>query len=154
MKEKEQLVVEAIKNGTVIDHIPTDRTLQIVDLLTDPDDCYFLGVNLGSTSVGKKGIVKLQDKVLTKSNLEILSALAPQATMNIIKDFKIVDKMKLQIPDEVIKVFVCPNTRCITNHEVIDSRFRLGNGEHTCAYCERSFSVDRLRTHPSHGPHS
>lgn len=149
MKEKEQLVVEAIKNGTVIDHIPSDRTLQVVELLTDSNDCYFLGVNLSSTSVGKKGIVKLEDRVLDDGDLEILSALAPQATMNIIKDFKIVEKKKLKIPSEVLRIFLCPNTRCVTNHESIDTRFRLGNGEHTCAYCERSFSVDRLRIHPS-----
>jgi len=149
MNNKEELVVEAIKNGTVIDHIPSDRTLQIVDLLTDPTDCYFLGVNLNSTSVGKKGIVKLQDRILTGSDLQILAALAPQATVNVIKNFKIVEKKKLQIPEEIVKIFVCPNSRCVTNHEAIDSRFRLGKGEHTCTYCERSFSVHRLRIHHS-----
>jgi len=148
MKEKEQLVVEAIKNGTVIDHIPSNLTLLVVELLTGPEDCYFLGVNLSSTSVGSKGIIKLQDRVLEDSDLEILSALAPQATMNIIQDFKIVDKKKLKIPEEILKIFICPNTRCVTNHEAISTRFRLGDGEHTCAYCERSFSVDRLRIHP------
>jgi aspartate carbamoyltransferase regulatory subunit len=146
MSSKEKLVVEAIENGTVIDHIPAERTLQVVKLLIHPDDCYFLGVNLSSTSVGKKGIVKLENKVLDHRQLEILAALAPDATVNIIEGFSIINKFKLTVPEEVRGLFSCPNTRCITNHENVLSRFRLGPLEHSCHYCERSFFVHRLGT--------
>jgi aspartate carbamoyltransferase regulatory subunit len=145
MSQKEKLVVEAIRSGTVIDHIPSERTLQVVELLAGPEDCYFMGVNLHSTSVGKKGIVKMVNRRLNEKDLEILSALAPEATVNVIEDFDIVEKKHLAVPEEVVGLFVCPNTRCITNHEPIVTRFRLGKSVHTCRYCERSFVVHRLR---------
>ena len=145
MSTKEKLVVEAIRSGTVVDHIPAERTLQVVELLTGVQDCYFMGVNLHSTSVGRKGIIKLVNRRLNDQDLEILAALAPEATVNIIEEFDIIEKKHLTVPHEVIGLFVCPNTRCITNHEAIVTRFRLGKSEHTCQYCERSFAVHRLK---------
>ena len=144
MSSKNKLVVEAIVNGTVIDHIPAEHTLQVVQLLTKPGDCYFLGVNLSSTSVGQKGIVKLADIELNERQLELLAALAPDATVNVISDYSIVKKFKLSVPEEVVGLFSCPNTRCITNHERVTTRFKLGKTEHTCHFCERSFPVHRL----------
>jgi aspartate carbamoyltransferase regulatory subunit len=146
MSYKDKLVVEAICNGTVIDHIPADRTLQVVALLTNDKDCYFLGVNLHSTSVGKKGIVKLQDKKVSDRELQILAALAPKATVNIIENYRIIEKKNLTAPKDVVNLFKCPNARCVSNHEDIDTRFALGLEEHKCNYCERSFSVSRLKS--------
>jgi aspartate carbamoyltransferase regulatory subunit len=144
MSQKEKLVVEAILNGTVIDHIPAERTLQLVSLLTSKDDCYFLGVNLQSTSVGKKGIVKIQDKILEERELQILAALAPNATVNVIENYRIIEKKVLTVPKDVINLFICPNSRCVSNHENVGTRFVLGASEHRCGYCERSFPVSRL----------
>lgn len=146
MSHKEKLVVEAICNGTVIDHIPADRTLQVVAFLTTDKDCYFLGVNLNSTSVGKKGIVKLQDKKISDRQLQILAALAPKATVNVIENYRIIEKKELTAPKDVVNLFKCPNARCVSNHEDIDTRFTLGISEHCCFYCERSFSVSRLKS--------
>ena len=146
MSAKRKLVVEAIENGTVIDHIPADRTLQVVRLLTKIDDCYFLGVNLSSASLGKKGIIKIENVVLDERQLELLAALAPQASLNVIKDFEIIKKFKLSVPSMVRGLFICPNTSCITNHENVSTKFLLGVSEHTCQYCERSFLVHRLDT--------
>lgn len=145
MSSKNKLVVEAIKNGTVIDHIPAERTLLVVEILTKPDECYFIGVNLSSTSVLKKGVVKIQDREINELDLKILAALAPDATVNIIRDYNIVSKQKLQVPSEVFDLFVCNNTNCITNHQTVQSRFKLGEFQHTCEYCERSFPVHRLK---------
>ena len=145
MSPKEKLVVEAIRSGTVVDHIPAERTLQVVELLTEVKDCYFMGVNLHSTSAGKKGIIKLVNRRLNEQDLVILAALAPEATVNVIEDYEIIEKKHLTIPHEVIGLFVCPNSRCITNHEAIVTRFKLGKSEHTCQYCERSFAVHRLK---------
>lgn len=146
MSPKTQLVVEAIRNGTVIDHIPAERTIQLVELLKNGDDPYFMGVNLSSTSTGKKGILKLINRKLKDEDFEILAALAPGATVNIIEDYSIIEKRKPSVPEEVFDLFICPNSRCITNHERVTTRFRLGSAEHTCCYCERSFAVHRLTT--------
>lgn len=151
MSHKDKLVVNAICNGTVIDHIPADRTLQLVELLTNNDDCYFLGVNLKSTSIGKKGIVKFQDKILESRELEILAALAPRATVNVIQNFRISEKVQLSVPKDVINLFICPNTRCVSNHEDLNTRFTLGKAEHQCVYCERSFPVHRLKPRQKQG---
>jgi len=145
MSSKSKLVVEAIKNGTVIDHIPAERTLLVVEILTKPDESCFIGVNLSSTSVEKKGVVKIQDREYDKLDLKILAALAPDATVNIIRDYNIVSKLKLTVPEEVIDLFICNNTNCITNHENVKTRFKLGQFQHTCEYCERSFPVHRLK---------
>jgi len=143
--KKTQLVVEAIKNGTVIDHIPADRTLLVVEILTKPHESCFIGVNLSSTSVTNKGVVKIQDRELNELDFKILAALAPDATVNIIRDYNIVIKQKLKVPYEVIDLFVCGNSACITNHQAVKTRFKLGQLSHTCEYCERSFPVQRLK---------
>jgi aspartate carbamoyltransferase regulatory subunit len=145
MRNKGKLVVEAIKNGTVIDHIPADRTLLVVEILTKPNESCFVGVNLSSTSVVKKGVVKIQDREFDKTDLKILAALAQDATVNIIRDYNIVSKKKLQVPSDVIDLFICGNTNCITNHQSVKTRFKLGQFQHTCDYCERSFPVHRLK---------
>jgi aspartate carbamoyltransferase regulatory subunit len=145
MNSKEKLVVEAIQNGTVIDHLPATRTLLAVELLTDENDCFFIGVNLSSKSNPNKGIIKIQDKILSKRETEILASLAPMSTVNIIEDYKIISKGHPQIPEEAIGLFVCRNDNCITNNEPVTTRFKLNNKEHYCCYCERSFPIERLK---------
>jgi len=144
MKVKAKLEVEAIRNGTVIDHIPADRTLLAVEVLTDKEDCVFIGINLTSSSQGKKGIIKIQDKVLNEKDLRVLSAIAHQATVNVIKEYEIVDKIKLEIPEVVEGLLLCSNQKCITNHESVTTHFKLINNEYHCLYCERSFPINRL----------
>ncbi|MBF0196557.1 MAG: aspartate carbamoyltransferase regulatory subunit [Planctomycetes bacterium] len=145
MKTKRHLVVEAIRNGTVIDHIPADRTLLVIEMLTNDKHCYFAGVNLASTSQGQKGILKIQDKILVERDLQILAALAPDATVNVIEDFSIVQKHKLEMPKEVVGLFKCNNEKCITNNEKIETRFLLSPKVHRCHYCERLFPVQRMK---------
>jgi aspartate carbamoyltransferase regulatory subunit len=145
MNSKEQLVVEAIQNGTVIDHLPAHRTLLAVEFLTDDQDCFFIGVNLSSKSKDNKGIIKIQDKILNKRELEILASLAPKSTVNIIENYKIISKENPQIPEEAIGLFVCNNDNCITNNEPVTTRFKLQQSEHYCCYCERTFPLERLK---------
>lgn len=146
MSSKE-LVVKAIHNGTVIDHIPANRTLLAVELLTTSADCYFIGVNLKSPSHKLKGIIKIQDKVLNQKEMEILAALAPDATVNIIENYGIISKKKLKMPNEIVGVFVCNSQNCITNKEAVTTRFKLSRFEHYCCYCERSYPVEKLEVH-------
>lgn len=145
MNSKEKLVVEAIQNGTVIDHLPADNTLLVVELLTNDDDCCFIGVNLTSNSKERKGIIKIQDKELSKNDLEILAAIAPSCTVNTIENYKIRDKKQPEAPEEVVDLFICGNENCITNNEPVVTRFKLYPEEHYCCYCERLFPVQRLK---------
>lgn len=142
---KEQLVVKAIKDGTVIDHIPAEHTLLAVEHLTTPEDCYFIGVNLKSTSQSKKGIIKIQDKYLSDRELEVLAVLAPMATVNEIKEYEIFNKKHMETPHEVNGLFICANQNCICNQEAIVTRFNLEKSSYRCQYCERTFPVERLK---------
>jgi aspartate carbamoyltransferase regulatory subunit len=145
MSTKEKLVVEAIQNGTVIDHLPAHHTLLAVELLTNEKDCFFIGVNLASQSKENKGIIKIEDKILDKRELEILASLAPKSTVNIIENYKIISKFNPDIPDEAVGLFVCRNNNCITNNEPVTTRFKLNHEEHYCCYCERSFPIEKLK---------
>lgn len=145
MSSKEQLVVKAIKDGTVIDHIPSERTLLVVEHLTGQDVCYFVGVNLSSTSIKKKGIIKIQDKFLDDREFKVLAVLAPEATVNEIKEYSIVNKKSMQIPDEVNNLFICGNQNCITNSEDMQTLFIRDQDSYRCHYCERTFIVDKLK---------
>lgn len=147
MSEKKKLVVDSIRSGTVIDHIPADRTLLAVEMLTAPGDQYLVGVNLLSTSMGRKGIIKFQNKVLDDAHLRTLAAIAPQATVNIIEDYNISRKLDLGVPDKVTGIFICPNQNCITNHESVPSVFRHVDKGFSCHYCERVFPVQRMKFH-------
>lgn len=144
MSEKKKLVVEAIRNGTVVDHIPADRTLLAVEMLADVDDQYLVGVNLTSTTIARKGIIKFQNKVLKDRELQILAAIAPEATVNIIEEYNIVKKFKLEQPEKVKGLFVCPNLNCITVHEPVTSIFYHIARGFRCHYCERTFPVQRM----------
>lgn len=144
MKDK-QLVVEAIRMGSVIDHISPDRTLLAVELLTRPEDEYLVGVNLPSTTMKRKGIIKIPGKVLSDSQLELLAAVAPGCTVNIIEDYQIVRKFIPAAPERIVGVFACANQNCITNHEPVPPVFRHRESGLMCQYCERIFPVQRLK---------
>lgn len=146
MSREKELVVRAIEHGTVIDHIPSDRTLLVVEMLTGPEDCTFIGVNLGSSRSESKGIIKISDKELSESEMMILGALAPHSTVNTVKDYKIVRKEIVEAPEEVVSVFECPNQRCVSRHESVSSRFYFKGDKkgYGCHYCERTFPVARM----------
>lgn len=140
-----QISVEAIRGGTVIDHIPADRALLVVELVTDETDELLVGVNLPSTTLGKKGLLKIRHRKLSDHQMQVLATLAPEATVNIIEDYEIVEKITLTEPEEVVNLFRCNNQNCITNHQPVASRFHRADGDgYCCHYCERTFSVQRL----------
>ena len=93
MNKKERLVA-AIENGTVIDHIPADKTFQVVNLLglQDLEMPVTIGYNYLSNKVGKKGIIKITDKFFTDDEISRLSVVAPKVVLNIIKDYDVVEK--------------------------------------------------------------
>ena len=104
-----QLVVSALENGTVLDHIPAENVYKALDLLglKDIESQITIGINLASKIHGKKGIIKIADKFFEDEELNKLALIAPNATVNIIRDFKVVEKKKLETPKEVIGIARC-----------------------------------------------
>lgn len=141
MKEKivKELKVPAIEEGTVIDHIPAKVTLKVVDILKLRDELVTIGINLKSKKLGKKGIVKIADKELSKKEFDRIALVAPKATINIIKNYKPVKKIQVEVPDIIEGILTCINPHCITRHQKIKTKFNVLNKaplEVKCHYCE------------------
>lgn len=142
MSEKKELEVSAIENGTVIDHIPAEATFKIVEVLGlyDYEGAITIGSNLSSKTYGKKGIIKVSDKFFSDEEIGRLAVIAPNATLNIIKDYKIVEKKYVQLPKLIRGVVKCSNPKCITNHQPVATKMEVFNKETMslrCIYCER-----------------
>ena len=139
-----QLIVNAIENGTVLDHIPSENLFKVVEILnlTDCANQITIGSNLESKSFGSKGIIKVADRYFENDELNRIALVAPQATINIIKDYKVVDKHKIVIPREVMGIGKCANPMCVTNHQKIRTRFKTlvekGSINLLCHYCEKT----------------
>lgn len=139
--------VEAIEHGTVIDHIPSAVTLRVADLISEPGDQVFIGVNLRSSKAGTKGVVKIAHKELGAEILSRLALLAPQATKCLIRDYKVVEKRPIPVPDRFRGIATCPNPNCVTNHEPWDTEFEVlcERPLHVrCVHCERDFPAQEL----------
>ena len=124
--KKFEMKVTALEKGTVIDHIPAGSVLKVHRILNleNCENSLRIGVNLSSQTVGKKDLLKIEDHYLTQEEANKLALVAPNATINIIKDWKVANKMKISIPDEVTGI-KCANPRCITRHDNIPTRFKV-----------------------------
>lgn len=141
----QELKVSAIRNGTVIDHIRNDSTFKVAEILnlTHEGRMVLIGVNLPSRSLGRKGIVKIEDRTITQQEANKIALIAPEATLNIIEDYRVIEKRHVVLP-QVVEGFVrCINPSCVTNQQAVDSCFDVvGTAPPTlrCAYCERVMS--------------
>ncbi|WP_108652369.1 aspartate carbamoyltransferase regulatory subunit [Dongshaea marina] len=148
MTEKKQLQVEAIENGSVIDHIPAGAGVKILHLfnLTNNGERITVGLNLPSGLQGKKDLIKVENTILTEPQANQLALFAPEATINIIKEFQVINKYEVRLPERITGVFDCPNSNCISHHEPVSSSFRVKavnqDVQLKCKYCEKSFSRD------------
>lgn len=146
-----ELQITAIKNGIVIDHIPAKKVFAIVEILDlkEYSEVITVAANMHSSSLVRKGIIKIEEKVLDKSELDKISLVAPNVTINIIENYKVVKKMKLEKLDEIIGLMKCDNSKCISNHETINTKFnRVKDSEMTkykCYYCERIISEEEIK---------
>lgn len=139
--------VEAISNGTVIDHIPAAATLKVVALVTRPDDQVFIGNNLRSSRGGRKGVVKVANREIDRRSLSALSLIAPGATVSIIRDYQVIEKKPVPVPDRFDDVAKCANPNCVTNHEKWPTRMQVVHRAPLtvrCVYCERAFPASEL----------
>jgi aspartate carbamoyltransferase regulatory subunit len=140
--KRKELVVSAIENGTVIDHIPVQSVFQVIRLL-GLDRCneqILYGSNLDSKKFGKKGIIKVNNKFFQNDDLNKIALVAPTATLIVIKEFQVVEKKQVQLPDEIDKVVKCVNPNCISNIENVVTKFRVIDKKEVklrCHYCEK-----------------
>ena len=146
---KTELEVSAIANGTVIDHIPADVTfkiVQILDLYNHPG-AITIGTNLESKTLGKKGIIKIADRYLTDEEIGRLSVVAPNVTLNVIKDYQIIEKKYVQYPKLIVGVVRCSNPKCVTNHQPVPTKMEVFDEKLKslrCVYCERVMQQDEI----------
>lgn len=138
--EKKELAVAALKAGTVIDHIPADVLFEVARLLQVENSRVQLtiGNNLPSRSLGRKGIIKVADTIFPEAVLNRIALLAPDANVNIIEDYEVVKKQKVELPDTLVNVVKCNNPKCITNNEPMATRFIVVDRNPVsirCSYC-------------------
>ena len=144
-----KLEVSAIEEGTVIDQIASKSTFKVANMLNiqDIDQVVLVGVNLSSKKLGKKGIIKIGGKSLTQEEVNKIALIAPDATVNIIKDSEVVRKFKVAIPDAIEGFLRCFNPNCVSNHQNIRSRFHVISKNPIkirCHYCERLMGSDDI----------
>ncbi len=142
---KEVYKVYQIQNGTVIDHLPCGSALKVINIIgADSRDFIAIGMNLDSKKLGKKDLIKYENKILGKDETDKLALLAPGASINIIKDSKVVEKRKICIPSELKNLIKCKNPNCICNKEEIETEFYLvdkDKKQYRCKYCEREYLI-------------
>lgn len=144
MNTKERLVA-ALENGTVIDHIPAEKTYKVAQLLelhrlTEP---VTIGFNYPSKKIGKKGIIKVTDKFFTDEEISRLSVVTPNVVLSIIKNYEVVEKKKVETPDELHGIIRCNNPKCITNNEPMSTYFLVNKqlGTVRCHYCDKEQDI-------------
>jgi aspartate carbamoyltransferase regulatory subunit len=151
MSDTSQLLVRRIKDGTVVDHIENGKALivlRVLDITGREGNVVTVALNVPSSKHMKKDIIKVENKFLEQVETDKLALIAPHATINIIRDYKLVEKRKINLPDSIIGIFDCPNLNCITNSEEdIRSTIDIIDKEKIllrCKYCARTVTIDEL----------
>lgn len=136
-----ELQVAALKSGTVIDHIPPEQLFKVVAILRlqDLENRITIGNNLGSSKMGTKGIIKISDKFFESDEINRVALVAPKVVLNIIKNYEVVEKRRVTLPNVITGIVKCNNPKCITNNEPMKTRFDVKDKDHVtlqCHYCE------------------
>ncbi len=140
MNIKERLVA-AIENGTVIDHIPADKTYKVAELLKlhEVSSPTTIGFNYPSKKLGKKGLIKVTDKFFTDEEISRLSVVAPNVVLSIIHNYEVTEKKMVETPSVLRQIVRCNNPKCITNNEPMATIFHVNkdNSMVRCHYCDK-----------------
>ncbi len=151
MNPEKQLAVAALQNGTVIDHIPCEavyRSARILGL-EDTTHAVTIGCNLTSRKLGRKGIIKVADMEFDADTLNRIALIAPTAVVNIIRDYEVVEKRPVELPDRIMGIVRCNNPKCISNHQPMATKFDVISREPVvirCHYCNHSVSGADAKT--------
>lgn len=147
---EKKLKVTAINNGTVIDRIPSKVLFKVISILglDSCDTMFSFGNNLPSKKIGKKGIIKIENRFFKDSELNKIALVAPEAQVNIINDFEVIEKRYTQLPEEVLGLVKCFNPKCITNNEEMTTSFTVASKSPVqlrCKYCEKITREEDIR---------
>ena len=150
MTKNKEMQVAAIENGTVIDHIPAEKTYQVAQLLNlkEMSTPVTIGYNLPSKKIGKKGIIKVADKFFTDEEINRLSVVAPKIVLSVIRDYEVVEKKTVETPDELRGIVKCANPKCITNNEPMATVFNVVDKEKgilKCHYCDKEQDINEVK---------
>jgi aspartate carbamoyltransferase regulatory subunit len=145
-----ELQVKALENGTVIDHIPSDKLFKVVSLLQldGVNNQITIGNNLSSKQMGKKGIIKISDRYYEEEEVNRIALIAPTAKINVIRSFEVIEKKELSLPDGFTGIVRCPNPKCITNNEPMPTQFKTISKSPIvlkCLYCEREVLEENIQ---------
>jgi len=149
MEKKKELQVAALENGTAIDHIPPEHLFKVAQLigLSQMDNRITFGNNLESKKMGRKGMIKIADKFFEEDEINRIALVAPNVILNIIRDYGVVEKKNVSLPDEVTGMVKCNNPKCITNNEPMTTHFYVTDkrlGTIKCRYCERKINKEDI----------
>ncbi len=149
--KRKELKVSAIRNGTVIDHIPSTKSFQVMNILNlgSSNNQIYFGSGLHSDKYGKKGIIKISDKYFANEEISKIALVAPTATLIEITDYEVTKKGKVQLPETVDKIVKCFNPKCVTNIQEVPTKFTIVNdhkGEMklACHYCEKTMVKENI----------
>jgi aspartate carbamoyltransferase regulatory subunit len=143
---RDGLLISPIRNGTVIDHIAGGEALnvlKIIGITGATTESISVATNVKSSKIGRKDIVKIENRELRKEEVDRIALIAPHATISIIRNFEVYEKKGVEIPAFLVGVVRCPNPGCISNtNEPVPSKFEvLPKGLH-CLYCEWMITKD------------
>ncbi|MBE6499052.1 MAG: aspartate carbamoyltransferase regulatory subunit [Methanobrevibacter thaueri] len=149
---KSELKIKAIENGTVIDHITANKSLHILKILGLPDSQIInvtIAMNVSSAEIGRKDILKIENRELDAKELNQVALIAPQATINIIRDFEPIKKYKVGLPDKITSILKCTNSKCISNYEnepitPIFNVIKTYPPVVRCHYCEKLIKTEDI----------
>jgi len=150
MKEPKQLSVSAIQNGTVIDHVPANTLFKVIQILglDHIDNQITFGTNLESKKLGRKAIIKISGIYFEDEDINRIALVAPEAKLNIIKDYEVVEKRVVEVPDSITGIAKCMNPKCITNFESVTTKFKVVSKKNValkCLYCEKITTQENLQ---------
>lgn len=148
-ENKRELQVAALENGTAIDHIPPSQLFKVAKLLglEKMDNTITIGNNFHSSKMGCKGVIKISNKFFEEDEINRIALIAPKVILNIIRDYEVVEKKTVTLPDELVGLVKCNNPKCITNNEPMPSRFDVidkETGTIKCRYCERKINKEDI----------
>jgi len=150
MKTPKKLKVKSIKNGTVIDHITSNKALSVLRILDLPDEkmTVTIAMNVSSPQMVSKDIVKIEGRELKPKEVDKIALIAPLATINIVRDYEIAEKSKVTLLEEINDILECPNPNCITNtDEPVKTKFHVTGKKPVslrCYYCERIMEQNEI----------
>ncbi|MEM4598396.1 MAG: aspartate carbamoyltransferase regulatory subunit [Candidatus Diapherotrites archaeon] len=142
-KTRDGLYIKPIEKGTTIDHLPVGTALHVLNIIGKTDSAITVAIGVPSRKLGRKDLVFVENKTLSKEQIAQIALIAPGATLNIIEKNEVILKSRLEMPKKVVGLVNCINPKCITNMEAVETIFYIEKeGTARCHYCEKIMSRD------------